>query len=57
MVVMGGRKDCAGDRRLAKSNMMAATADDAAALRLRFSRLRIGMVELTLLAVAMYSLR
>ena len=41
----GRKKDCAGDRRLAKSKMAAVTADDAAA-RLRFSRVRIGMVEL-----------
>ena len=45
---MGGRKkDCAVDRRLAKSKMIAAAAaDDAAALRLLFSREMIGMVEL-----------
>ena len=56
---MGGRKkDCAGDRRLAKSNMMAATtADDVAAL-LHFSRLRICMVELLYLwHLQMYSVR
>ena len=40
---MGGRKkDSAGDRRLAKSKMMAAAAADDVAAR----RARIGMVEL-----------